>query len=530
MASLVPSNFDIASLPQSEQRVLGAFLDGLAADWLVLPSLRIRDRGADREMDVVLIGPSRGVLIVEVKGGLVAGSDTGWTSYDQRIKDPVRQAEMCKHALIRYLKTTAVGTSGFFIDHAIAVPDVMCPADGLGPAAPRRLVIDKLDLQHPEAAIARLLHEREPVPGDRVEAFVAALRPNATFDASDRTYFDAAAAAMDQTTRERLSIARSMDSNARVLVEGGAGSGKSWLVRDWAQRATGRGERCAVVCFNRPMADRLASQLEDCSATVDSYHNLLVQLLQPFGFEVPPDPSPQWWETVPAESLADQAAQVGTPFDTIVVDEAQDLLPHWLDSLRSLLDPAGPGRLLMVMDPSQAIYVDDWTEPAEFFRATLEVNLRNSRAIARVCTHLGGPPTLANSPTGPSPDFQRVGGAKELRKHVSRSIDHLMNDHGVHPTEIAVLTTHTGTRDALIGSVTSAAGLARWEDRDVDTVLCETIQRTKGLEWTAVIIATLDDPVDPSLLYVGASRPRMHLTMIGPESLSEAAGLRPQGC
>jgi len=56
-------------------------------------------------------------------------------------------------------------------------------------------------------------------------------------------------------------------------------------------------------------------------------------------------------------------------------------------------------------------------------------------------------------------------------------------------------------------------------------VLCETIHRTKGLEWTAVILATLDDPIDPQLLYIGASRPRMHLTLIGPESPGAAAGL-----
>ena len=67
--------------------------------------------------------------------------------------------------------------------------------------------------------------------------------------------------------------------------------------------------------------------------------------------------------------------------------------------------------------------------------------------------------------------------------------------------------------------------LTRWEDRHATSVLCETIHRTKGLEWTAVIIATLDDPIDETLLYVGATRPRMHLTLIGPESLARAAGV-----
>ena len=132
---------------------------------------------------------------------------------------------------------------------------------------------------------------------------------------------------------------------------------------------------------------------------------------------------------------------------------------------------------------------------------------------------------METGPDGRPPEFVKASGNKELRKHVRRTIDRLRDEDGVPPTQIAVLTTHTNTRDALIGSVKGEPALARWEDRDAESVLCETIHRTKGLEWTAVIIATLDDPVDATLLYVGATRPRMHLTLIGPESLASAAHL-----
>lgn len=522
MASLIPADFDTTTLPHSEQRVVAAFLDGLPADCLVLPQLRIKDRGADRETDVVLICPDSGVLMVEVKGGVVNVSGNTWTSNGVEIKDPVQQAEDAKHGLLRYLRASTIGTSVFYIDHAIALPDVVCPAEGLGPSAPRRLVFDKLDLEHPVRAVARILRENEPVPGDRVQAFVRALLPAVTLDTADGNYYNAATAAMDETTRERLALARSMDANSRVLVSGGAGSGKTWLVRDWARRAEARGERTAVVCFNRPMADRLAGEIGNDESTVDSYHNLAVRLLEPFGFEVPTDPDPQWWETVPTEALLAHADGVGTPFDTIIVDEAQDLRPAWLDSLRVLLDPEGPQRLLMVMDPAQAIYTSEWSDLVEFFRATLEVNLRNSRSIGALCARLGGPTTLQDNPAGPAPDFHRATGNKELRKHVERTIDHLLEDEKVHPSEIAVLTTHTSTRDALIGTVTGATSLTRWEERDSGSVLCETIHRTKGLEWTAVIIASLDDPISEQLLYIGASRPRMHLTLIGAENMRDA--------
>lgn len=524
VASMVPADFDPSELRQSEQRVVSAFMDGLPAEWLVLPSVRFKDGGADREIDVLLVCPTRGVLVVEVKGGLVKVSANRWTSYDHEIVNPAQQALENKHGLLRFLRRSPVGTSTFYIDHAIALPDIVCPPEGLAPDAPRRLVIDKVDLDRTLDAVTRMLRENEPVPSERVDAFVKALVPDGTSALTEGDYLAGAATTMDATTAERLSLARSMDANSRVLVSGGAGSGKTWLVCDWAQRAVDRGERTAVVCFNRPMADRLAESLGNAGIVVDSYHNLVVGLLEPYGFAVPPDPDPGWWETEPTEALLEWAREIGTPFDTIIVDEAQDQRPAWLDSLRGLLDPAGPQRLLMVIDPAQAIYTSEWSELVEFFRATLDVNLRNSRAIGKVCERLGGPAPLAASPAGTVPSFRRATGLKELRKQIERTLAQLADD-GVSPSEVAVLTTHTATRDALIDAVGSGGQLTRWESRNEGSVLCETIHRTKGLEWAAVVLATLDDPVDPRLLYIGASRPRMHLTFVGPDSLAGAAGV-----
>lgn len=524
VGSLVPADFDAQALPESERRVLEAFVEATPAEWLLMPSLQLSDRGADREIDLLVICPGRGVLVLEVKGGLVDVDGERWTSYGRKIKNPVTQAMKAKHALLSYLTATEVGMSVFYLDHAVALPDVMCPEEGLGPQAPRSIVIDKFDLDRPVDAVARVLRKNDPVSPERVEAFVNALCPKHSLVTDHGQYFRAATAAMDQSTSDALAMARSMDANSRALVTGGAGTGKSWLVRDWAKRACSRGERTAVVCFNRPMADRLATQLQDSAAVVDTYHNLVVDLLAPFGFEIPTDPDPQWWETVPTDALQAHSAEVGTPFDTIIVDEAQDLRAHWLDSLRGLLDPEGPQRLLAVMDPAQDIYSGEWTNLVEFFRATLEVNLRNSRSLGELCAKLGGPTALQDNPSGPPPDFQRATGSKELRKQVTRCIDRLIENEGLSPSEIAVLTTHTSTRDALLGSVASKAPLVRWEDRDSTAVLCETIHRTKGLEWTAVIVAALDDPIDPQLLYIGASRPRMHLTLVGRDSLGGIAG------
>ena len=303
------------------------------------------------------------------------------------------------------------------------------------------------------------------MPAARVEKFIRAVRPSITLTVEDGRYHDAAKAAMDASTRERLGQARSMDVNGRVLVEGGAGSGKSWLVVDWARRAVQRGERTAVVCFNRPMADRLASMLRDSEVVVDTYHGLGMGLLEPFGFAAPENPGPDWWRKAVTKELRKRAHDIGTPFDTIIVDEAQDLRPKWLDSLRRLLDPSGSNRLLMAMDPAQAIYVDKWSDSSEFFRSTLDVNLRSSRQIGELCQRLGGPAHLQDNPAGAPPSALRATGAKELAKRVRTAVEQLL-EQGVPATEIAVLTTNRAERDGLIASIGSDVSLARWEDRD----------------------------------------------------------------
>ncbi len=50
-----------------------------------------------------------------------------------------------------------------------------------------------------------------------------------------------------------------------------------------------------------------------------------------------------------------------------------------------------------------------------------------------------------------------------------------------------------------------------------DTILCDTIHRAKGLDWPCVVLVELwaDDPRLRQLLYVGSSRARHHVVLIG---------------
>ena len=527
VAILLPDDFDLTHLPHSEQRVCKAFLLGLDDTWFVVPHVPVLVDGADCEIDVVLVSASRGVIAVEVKGGMIAIEKGKWIQNGHPLaKSPVQQVSRAKHELLKRLRTSGVELDGMFLCHAVALPDVgTVPSEGLGPDVPAEIVFAKAQLEFPAVSVGKLLREHGPVPPERVARLLAALRPDIALEGDEGQVLQWAGKKLDDETRVHLANVRGLDKNQRVLVTGGAGTGKTMLVLEWAKRSIERGERTLVVCFNKPIADQLQRSLTGTDAMVGTYHDIAIQLLEPHGFRVGASPTTEYWLNVPTDALAFHAGHIGTPFDTIIIDEGQDMYPHWFESLERLLDPNGPHKLLVVADPSQAIYVNPWTPPEDMTEMPLVYNLRNCSAIAKLVQRLGGPWPLPSAPYGDAVVHLHAGGMKEVRKRVRDAVKTLSQTYGIPFSQIAVLTTHTHERDSLLDGPLEGCRLVRWIDRCEDGVLCETVQRTKGLERTAVILVDMSGEPDAMLVYVGVSRAVSVLRLVGPPGLAHAAGV-----
>ncbi|CAB4864023.1 unannotated protein [freshwater metagenome] len=530
VAKLLPADFDLNGLEHSERRVCAAFVDGLDDSWSVVPNVPIYVDREDREIDIVLVSPTHGVIAVEVKGGVIAVNGGTWVQNGVALrKTPMAQVVAAKHCLVKRMRRIGIELNGLFMCHVVALPDVgSVPVNGLGPDAPNEIIFAKPQLAGPAAAIARLQHENGPIPLERLARFLSALRPDIVLDGGEGDTMQTTARHLDHATFIHLAAVRELDVNRRVLVTGGAGTGKTWLAVDWARRAVARGERTLVVCFNKPIAEQLQRSLDGTSAMVGTYHDIAVRLLEPQGFRVGASPTAEYWEHVPTEALAFHADKVGTPFDTIIIDEGQDIRPHWMESLELLLDPAGARRLLVTADPAQAIYVKPWRPPNGMIEMPLVHNLRNSRSIADLVRRLGGPEPMPNAPGRMPVSHITAGGRKEVRKRVRDTIARLTEAHGVPLCQIAVLTMHASVRDDLIADPPDGYQLVRWEDRCEEGVLCETVHRAKGLERTAVILVDASGEPDRTLLYVGASRAVSSLTLIGSPGLAHVAGM-PEG-
>ena len=106
---------------------------------------------------------------------------------------------------------------------------------------------------------------------------------------------------------------------------------------------------------------------------------------------------------------------------------------------------------------------------------------------------------------------------------VGDAIDEILEGRDHSAVDVLVGTFTTSVRDRLRHQY----GMVAWEDLDPMAILCENVHRVKGLEYDHVILVVHDDHVSDELLYVGASRAVMSLTVIAPQSVLSRLGHQP---
>ena len=533
MATVLPENFDIDSLNPSEQRVLQALVEHLSNDWVLVPHVTITVNRQDREIDVLAISQSAGGVVIEIKGGVIELRNGQWFQNGHPMKNPAEQAMQAKHVLVKRLERMNIDHRGFHFGHAVCFPDLqVVPEQGFGMDCPREMVIGASELAWPIHVLEPIARSSEDDADPEIrKRILQAVCPSIDPMRAYGDFFARASRDIGSNSDDLLMIAKRADINQRLLIRGGAGSGKTAVVRSWSKRAVERGERVVAVCFNKPVSESLVPRHISDRVMSGTFHDVLVRLLAVTGFKVPDQPTPDFWKQGLAREFLRLRHEVEASFDAVIVDEAQDFSPLWIDVLLSLLDPRGAGRVLMAADTTQNIYNQEFEVPPGFALLELPLNLRNSRKIASIVSNWGGGMPYSGNPVGFPPRFLKADGVKVVRKRLRDEISMLVDDYGIAPSAITVLTTRSEVRDRLIREDVERLDneepfdLVPWEERAEDKIVCQTVHRAKGLESAAVILVSLDEEIDERLLYVGASRAKLWLTVVGTEELGSRFGL-----
>lgn len=422
-------------------------------------------------------------IVVEVKGGGIQKHEGSWYSID-RNKDahrlPSSPMEQARSAMFALLKIFDESNMGKFASEAIVVtPDIDSP-----PASTEwkptqwlthdSMTVDKLvkafDLI---AAGARRPHSNEKrASGQELRnRLFGAFSRLPVIDARRGAVLDEQASATEQQAKVLAGLAK----NERIVVLGGAGTGKSLVLAEAAKQEAEAGRTVLVTFRSQGLQIFFDQLLEGRDITVAPFEKL-----------------------VP-----------GRDFDVVLVDEAQDLMHvEAMDLIDNVLDGGrSKGRWRMFLDQNNQAHVDGSFDKDVFdlvkdeaIEYDLSLNVRNTRAIVHmVQEYLSadvGDPGIVN---GEKIEWNWLEEVTSREAAIARA--KMLIDEGVMARNIWVIPVMANAD----------------HDQVIEGIRVLAPRQAKGLEAEHVIVCDLPEKYDDVSLanfYVAVTRARISLHVI----------------
>ena len=271
MARCIPLNPAFAT--ESERQVWELLRTQLGDDALIVANLRVTDHKKDHELDLLVVIPGTGAIVVEVKGGNVWHDGQTW--HQQRRGKvaaiyPVDQARDGRYAVRSYVEGDPrwrdPTRSRIRWAHAVVLPYTTLAEDFDLPDCPRWSVVDKTQLGELGGLLWDIADQQETgcrrPDNDDVEVIVQALRGRGLAQQSFLTAVAENENRVERLTQEQSLILCATQLLTRVEVRGGAGSGKTWLAIEQTRRLTKAEQRVALICYSYGLASYLRRHVE----------------------------------------------------------------------------------------------------------------------------------------------------------------------------------------------------------------------------------------------------------------------------
>jgi hypothetical protein len=536
MTRCYPSEPEFADERRAERVVWEALRDQLPDDAALFHSVALLENEREQEIDVLVAWPGVGLAVIEVKGGHVTRDAQGWhqESKGQRrpIGSPVLQAQDGRHVLTRYLQRYAAEASRARTAHLVALPFTSVPAGWSAPDCSRSMLLDKDDLASAASQVRQAIEDHgaghQPLGESAVDALVSALAGQLPGQTSLLSMAEEHEQRVDQMTRDQVKTLDSLRYHRRLKVIGGAGTGKTWLALEQARRLARNGEQVALLCYSRGLARYFERTTQTWPKKErPAYVGLFHQLPVAWGAEQGADDDSDYWERrLPLQlgGLAEQRA-VEDRFDSVVIDEAQDFGELWWPPMLACLRDRDAGGLFVFMDEGQRVFSRQGVVPIDLPPYVLDENIRNTKQIAQLFGSLSGellkPRGLAGVPVR-LVDVR----AEKVVEAADDAVDALLTE-GWEPGHIALLTTqhrHPEQKNAVDVGGWAAYWDAFFAEEDV---FYGHVLGFKGLERPVVVLAAngfREAERAKETLYVGLSRARTLLVLVGPRALLEQVG------
>ena len=505
-----------------------------------------RKGASEGEMDFLVCHRIHGLLAIECKGRSVTRDSSGrWVRRGRGPDKPMKKspyAQVQKHihdlqsALQpRLVRAGLVGANrfSFRFGHAVAFPHSRVEAGGLPLEGPKEISFQSTEMQDIEAAVMGAFRfwagerKAEKPPSERKwkRFLTEALHPEIHIVSSLGAQLETAAQRFVQLTQEQARALEGIAGNPRIRITGGAGTGKTVLALEMARTLATRGEgkKVLLLCYNRHLSRHLYHtvrqwELPQGSVEARHFHSLCLRAATALEREIvfPDDQDNEtkrvfWNEELPM--LLFEALDKGAMerWDAIVVDEGQDFAQDWWTMVEDCLAEPEVGSMVIFHDDAQNIFQRQAQVPTEgYFVYQLSYNLRNTRHIADIVRQLGEVPMQSHpkAPAGEPPIVRSQAKGEKAVQELERLLRKLLEEEGVLPNQVAILTPHSRPNSLLAG-VETLAGQPLTHNPYEEGVFHGTIGAYKGLESDVLILADIDprdERCSRNARYVAASR------------------------
>ena len=515
-------------------------------DWIVLHSLDLLSHvtKSQSEADFVVLIPGVGALVLEVKSAKSISHGTeGWRigrKVEQR--GPFKQANEAMRSIMEYLDEVGLSYHDVPFVHAVWFTEITRAGVHSSIAwqddqilASEDLAGDIVDvLSKATKRLVSGLKMHKPLqlaPHSKLKQITQVLLPRFTAYQSPIERQKEVKDFLDSALQEQLEMMRLVGGLKSVLLPGMAGTGKTHIALQAARQAHERGEQTLFLCYNNMLAQHIRGILANFPLVrVVSLHALLLEIA---GLSVPGDATPDFWERTLINEALKNAVQfvVDNPFDTLIIDEAQDIgTTDYLLVLDALLKHGLSGAKVLACGDfeHQGVYVTGKESLANFVRAIpglqvlspLLTNCRNTQTL--------GDYLVALLRMNPEYDSYR---REDSDSQVNSQILKYETEFGsVLSKEFYELTRKFSPEHVVLLSAQKQQLVALAEKSKIEytelrnprpgRIRLGSVQEFKGLEAMAVVMVEFDtsNPTVTETFYVGGTRALHDFTYIITES------------
>lgn len=521
MAKIYPTFTDDFHSSLGEYKIFNS-LKKLPDDWYVLYSLNWNNKLENGkvqwgEADFVILNRIYGLLVIEVKSGGIEYKEGIWyqTRLDNfeknQMKNPFKQADKSKYKFISLLDNVLFDNKKCYVDKAVWFPSIKdIDSDNLPPEYDERIVLTEDALDNPLQYIIRaydFYNSKHYTFMDRedFERVFSILMPEFNLIPSASNIIEENDYSFLQLTQEQKKVLDFISDQGNAAIQGGAGTGKTFIAVEQAKRFSINGE-VLFLCFNRYLYKHLEN---------NCFHNNVDYLnIHSFVNKFSSD------NVLSNEDLVRVLKTIEFSelnYKYIIIDEAQDFDNNVLSIIVEKATKSNI-RCFVFYDKNQLLYSDKMPAILNDFECKLTLN-KNCRNTFKILSTTNSPMNIPIKTDeycieGIMPKLHISDNKEKIINKIEEVITNCL-ENGYKLNDIVILTLNTES-NSILYSISQIGKYRIANEKTENEILFTTSKKFKGLESNVVILVDFNSNIISTdeltrLFYVSTSRARQLL-------------------